>query len=134
MLMYLTFLNLNLIQWIIKLEAPRSLSSLTWFSIWHLKLIENGGPWNRFLNRNCIPAQSLQVILIFRYYYLIQVIVASAYSIFTFWVIILKVGHPKIISTQISKQKILMWFLSHNIPISILCPTAPPSIQNGCCY
>ena len=32
--------------------------------------------------------------------------------------IILKVGHPKIILTQISKQKILMWFLhvSHNIP------------------
>jgi hypothetical protein len=28
----------------------------------------------------------------------------------------LKVGHPKIISTQISEQKILMWFLSHNIP------------------
>ena len=30
--------------------------------------------------------------------------------------IILKVGHPKIISTQISEQNILMWFLSHNIP------------------
>jgi hypothetical protein len=42
--------------------------------------------------------------------------------------IILKVGHPKIISTQISEQKILMistqiseqkilmWFLSHNNP------------------
>jgi hypothetical protein len=30
--------------------------------------------------------------------------------------IILKVGHPKIISTQISEQKILMRFLSHNIP------------------
>jgi len=30
--------------------------------------------------------------------------------------IILKVGHPKIISTQISKQMILMLFLSHNIP------------------
>jgi hypothetical protein len=30
--------------------------------------------------------------------------------------IILKVGHPKIISTQISEQKILWWFLSHNIP------------------
>jgi hypothetical protein len=30
--------------------------------------------------------------------------------------IILKVGHPNIISTQISEQKILMWFLSHNIP------------------
>jgi hypothetical protein len=30
--------------------------------------------------------------------------------------IILKVGQPKIISTQISEQKILMWFLSHNIP------------------
>ena len=30
--------------------------------------------------------------------------------------IILKVGHPKIISTQISEQKILMWFLSHNTP------------------
>jgi hypothetical protein len=30
--------------------------------------------------------------------------------------IILKVGHQKIISTQISEQKILMWFLSHNIP------------------
>jgi hypothetical protein len=30
--------------------------------------------------------------------------------------IILKVGHPEIILTQISKQKILMWFLSHNIP------------------
>ena len=30
--------------------------------------------------------------------------------------IILKVGHPKIISTQISVQKILMRFLSHNIP------------------
>jgi hypothetical protein len=30
--------------------------------------------------------------------------------------IILKVGHPKIILTQISEQKILMWFLSHNIP------------------
>jgi hypothetical protein len=30
--------------------------------------------------------------------------------------IILKVGHPKIISTQISEEKILMWFLSHNIP------------------
>jgi hypothetical protein len=30
--------------------------------------------------------------------------------------IILKVGHTKIISTQISEQKILMWFLSHNIP------------------
>jgi hypothetical protein len=29
--------------------------------------------------------------------------------------IILKLGHPKIISTQISEQKILMWFLSHNI-------------------
>ena len=29
--------------------------------------------------------------------------------------IILKVGHPKIISTQISEQKILLWFLSHNI-------------------
>ena len=28
--------------------------------------------------------------------------------------IILKVGHPKIISTQISEQK--MWFLFHNIP------------------
>jgi hypothetical protein len=26
------------------------------------------------------------------------------------------VGHPKTISTQISEQKILMWFLSHNIP------------------
>jgi hypothetical protein len=26
------------------------------------------------------------------------------------------VGHPKIISTQISEQKILTWFLSHNIP------------------
>jgi hypothetical protein len=33
--------------------------------------------------------------------------------------IILKVGHPKIISTQISEQKILMWFLSHNIPKQI---------------
>ena len=30
--------------------------------------------------------------------------------------IILKVGHPQIISTQISEQKILMRFLSHNIP------------------
>ena len=30
--------------------------------------------------------------------------------------IILKVGHPKIISTQISEQKILMSILSHNIP------------------
>jgi hypothetical protein len=32
--------------------------------------------------------------------------------------IIVKVGHPKIISTQISEQKILMWFLSYiiNIP------------------
>jgi hypothetical protein len=30
--------------------------------------------------------------------------------------IILKVGHPKKMLTQISKQKILMWFLSHNIP------------------
>jgi hypothetical protein len=30
--------------------------------------------------------------------------------------IILKVGYPKIILTQISKQKILMWFLSHIIP------------------
>ena len=30
--------------------------------------------------------------------------------------IILKVGHPKITSTQISEKKILMWFLSHNIP------------------
>jgi hypothetical protein len=30
--------------------------------------------------------------------------------------ILLKVGHPKIISTQISEQKILMRFLSHNIP------------------
>jgi hypothetical protein len=30
--------------------------------------------------------------------------------------IILKVGHPKIISTQISEQKIQMWFLSHNNP------------------
>ena len=30
--------------------------------------------------------------------------------------IILKVGHPKIISTKISDQKILMLFLSHNIP------------------
>jgi hypothetical protein len=30
--------------------------------------------------------------------------------------IILKVGHPKIISTQISEQKILMGFLSRNIP------------------
>ena len=30
--------------------------------------------------------------------------------------IILKVGHPKIISTKISEQKILMLFLSHNIP------------------
>ena len=29
--------------------------------------------------------------------------------------IILKVGHPKIISTKISDQKILMLFLSHNI-------------------
>ena len=29
--------------------------------------------------------------------------------------IILKVGHPKSISTQISEQKILMWFSSHNI-------------------
>jgi hypothetical protein len=29
---------------------------------------------------------------------------------------IMKVGHPKIISTQISEQMILMWFLSHNIP------------------
>jgi hypothetical protein len=30
--------------------------------------------------------------------------------------IILKVGHPKIISTKIFEQKILMWFVSHNIP------------------
>jgi hypothetical protein len=30
--------------------------------------------------------------------------------------IILKVGHQKIILTQISEQKIYMWFLSHNIP------------------
>ena len=30
--------------------------------------------------------------------------------------IILKVGDPKIILTRISEQKILMWFLSHNIP------------------
>ena len=30
--------------------------------------------------------------------------------------IILKVGHPKIVSTQISEQMILMWYLSHNIP------------------
>ena len=30
--------------------------------------------------------------------------------------IILKMGHPKIISTKISEQKIFMWFLSHNIP------------------
>jgi hypothetical protein len=30
--------------------------------------------------------------------------------------IILKVGHPNIILTQISKQKILIWFSSHNIP------------------
>ena len=30
--------------------------------------------------------------------------------------IIVKVGHPKIISTQISEQNILMWFLSPNIP------------------
>jgi hypothetical protein len=30
--------------------------------------------------------------------------------------IILKVGHPKIISTQISAQKILMSFVSHYIP------------------
>jgi hypothetical protein len=30
--------------------------------------------------------------------------------------IILTVGHPKIISTQISEQKILMRFLSPNIP------------------
>ena len=30
--------------------------------------------------------------------------------------VILKVGHPNIISTQISEQKILMWFWTHNIP------------------
>jgi hypothetical protein len=30
--------------------------------------------------------------------------------------IIVKVGHPQIISTQISEQNILMWFLSPNIP------------------
>ena len=30
--------------------------------------------------------------------------------------IILEVGHPKVISTQISEQKILMWFLTHDIP------------------
>jgi hypothetical protein len=30
--------------------------------------------------------------------------------------IILKVGHPKIISIQISEQKVWMRFLSHNIP------------------
>jgi hypothetical protein len=30
--------------------------------------------------------------------------------------IILKVGHPKIISTKISEQKMLMSFSSHNIP------------------
>jgi hypothetical protein len=30
--------------------------------------------------------------------------------------IIFKVGHPKIILALISEQKILMWFLSHNIP------------------
>ena len=30
--------------------------------------------------------------------------------------IILKVGHQKIISIQISEQQILMCFLSHNIP------------------
>ena len=29
--------------------------------------------------------------------------------------IILKVDHPKIILTQISEQKMLIWFLSHNI-------------------
>jgi hypothetical protein len=34
--------------------------------------------------------------------------------------IILKVGHPKIISTQISEQKILMWFLSHLVSLSEL--------------
>ena len=30
--------------------------------------------------------------------------------------IILKVGHQKIISTQISEQQILILFFSHNIP------------------
>jgi hypothetical protein len=30
--------------------------------------------------------------------------------------IILKMDHQKIILTQISEQKILMWFLSYNIP------------------
>jgi hypothetical protein len=30
--------------------------------------------------------------------------------------IIVKVGNPKIILIQISEQKILMWYLSHNIP------------------
>jgi hypothetical protein len=85
--------------------------------------------------------------------------------------IILKVGHPKIILTQISEQKrfwcdfyliiflnginwyfdkrshlnLLLWnrwtklkqiWLGWSLggPFSILCPTAPPSIQNGCCY
>jgi hypothetical protein len=32
----------------IKLEAPRSLKSLSWFSIWHRKLIENGGVTHNF--------------------------------------------------------------------------------------
>ena len=59
-----------------KLEAPRSLLSLTWFSIWHLKLKQKMGVLN----------------------------------------IILIVGHLKIISTQISEQKILIWFVSLNIP------------------
>jgi hypothetical protein len=30
--------------------------------------------------------------------------------------VIVKVGHPNIISTHISEQKILMWFWTHNIP------------------
>ena len=36
--------------WFHKLEAPRRLQSLTWFSIWHLKLIENGGVTHNFEN------------------------------------------------------------------------------------
>ena len=37
----------------IKLEAPRSLLALTWFSIWHRKLIENGGATYNFIIFSC---------------------------------------------------------------------------------
>ena len=96
---------------------------ISWSSLithsWSLRLLSTHHPWINCQRNHSFVEKSLLIITNQNHLFTLLIFfleVKRLYRKTGVLHIILKVGHPKIISTQISEQKILMWFLSHTIP------------------